>query len=259
MEKYTKRYTLTADEMDNNYRMNQHAYLLYFQDTFARYFGHLHMAAFDLAKENKLFVITEMSIDMLPVEVFWADDIEVTMWVSELSSVRIVSDYCFHKVRTGELMAKGSSTWCLINAQTRRLERIDPYFDRITVVPEMMTESHKKQVFPTGGEELMQVEHKVNLLDLDFNGHVNNRRYLSIAMLTSTHDFLTAFRTKRMVIHWMHETYRDDTIHCTLRKIQHGEFVHTLTNQAGQTVAEIYSLWEPRTEVGDVSEMVCRE
>lgn len=259
MEKFTQRYSVTADEMDNQYRISQHAFLLYFQDTFARFFGKLHMASFDLAKENKLFIITEFNIDITPVEVFWTDDIEVTMWVSELSPVRIYSDFCFHKSRTGELIAKGSSCWCLLNSETRRLERVDPYFDRITVVPEMMTEGHKKKAFPTGGEQLVQVSHKVNMLDLDFNGHVNNRSYLSIAMLTATDEFLDANRTRQFVIRWLHETYLDDTLCCTLRQFAEGEYVHTLTNSAGQTVAEIYSQWEPRLNASDVSQAISRE
>lgn len=259
MEKFTQHYSITADEMDNQYRISQHAFLLYFQDTFARFFGKLYMASFDLAKENKLFIISEFNIDILPVEVFWTDEIEVTMWVSELSSVRIYSDFRFHKTRTGELLAKGSSCWCLLNSETRRLERIDPYFDRITVVPEMMTESHKKRPFPTGGEQLMQVSHKVNQLDLDFNGHVNNRSYLSIAMLTTTNEFLAANRTRHFVIHWLRETYLDDTLCCTLCRYGEGEYVHSLTNSAGQVVAEIYSQWEPRLNASDVSKSISRE
>ncbi|MCR4965626.1 MAG: hypothetical protein K6A41_08230 [Bacteroidales bacterium] len=259
MEKFTQRYTVTANEMDNQYRISQNAFLLFFQDTFARYFGKIHMAAFDLVKENKLFIINELEMKINPVEVFWTEEIDVTMWVSELTPLRIYSDFCFHKVRTGELIGQGSSCWCLINSETHRLERIDPYFDRITVVPEMMTETHKKMRFPSEGEQLMQVSHKVNMLDLDFNGHVNNRSYLSIAMLTATPEFLATNRTKHFVIHWLRETYLDDTMTCTLKKISDGEYVHVLTNGAGVAVAEIYSRWEPWGELSDVSETISRD
>jgi acyl-ACP thioesterase len=123
--KYKRRYNVTSADIYKDYRISAHAVLLYFQESFARYMACLHLSAFDLVKENKMWVITEMSADMAPVDTFWGDDIEVTIWVSEISLLRIYADYYIVNLRTGERVVSGSSSWSLMNAETRHLEPTD--------------------------------------------------------------------------------------------------------------------------------------
>ncbi len=258
MNQYTHRYTVTCQDMNKDYRLSPAAVLLYFQESFARYMGCLHLAAFDLVKERKMWIITEMGAEMLPVDTFWGDDIEVTIWVSEITPLRVYADYRITNADTGVLIAKGTSCWNLMNADTRKLESTDCVAPKITVLPEMMTESHKKVRFPKDGAVLKQVMHKVNQLDLDFNGHVNNRSYISIAMLTVPDEFLTTHRTNHFVIHWLHETYLDETLTCTLRQVAENTYVHLITRAGGETAAEIFSVWEPLSSQVDVSDVAKR-
>ena len=84
MDRYIQRFTVTANDMNNQYRLTPHAVLLYFQDCFARYMSCLHLAAFDLVKQHQMWIITEFRAEMNPVDVFWTHDLEVTLWVSEI-------------------------------------------------------------------------------------------------------------------------------------------------------------------------------
>lgn len=77
-----------------------------------------------------------------------------------------------------------------MNLETKRLESPDFLKDTLTIVPELMTESHKKVRFPKPQSVDMQLEHRVSRLDLDFNYHVNNHCYVSIALLTMPDDVL---------------------------------------------------------------------
>lgn len=258
MEKYSHVYTVTAADMDSCYRITPHAILLYFQDCFARYMGCLHLAAFDLVKEQKMWIITEFAAEMPDVETFWTEDVEVTMWISEISALRTYSDYYIKKAGTDIVIAKGTSCWCLMNTETRRLETTASVAPKITVLPEIML-SHKKMRFQNDGELLKSETHKVNLLDLDFNGHVNNRSYLNIAMLTATEDFLESYRMSTLVIHWLHETYLDDTLVCNLHSLGDLDFLHTLTNSKGTVAAEIYSSWQPILNQSDISVVLERK
>jgi len=244
--------------MNKDYRMGAHAVLLYFQESFARFMGCLQMAAFDLVKERMMWIITEMSVEMLPVDTFWGDDVEVTIWVSEITPLRVYADCHVNNADTGVMIAKGFSCWSLMNADTRKLELTERVKPRITVLPEMMTETHRKLRFPKGGEILKQVAHTVNQLDLDFNGHVNNRSYISIALLTVPDEFIVTHRTTRFVIHWMHETYLGEELLCTLLKVDENTYLHQLTRDDGAVAAEILSTWEPLTCKVDVSTVAKR-
>lgn len=61
MKQYTHRYSLTAADMDTRYRMTPNAVLLYYQDCWARYMSCLHLAAFDVIKENRIWVMSRSS------------------------------------------------------------------------------------------------------------------------------------------------------------------------------------------------------
>lgn len=256
--KYKRRYNVTSADIYKDYRISAHAVLLYFQESFARYMACLHLSAFDLVKENKMWVITEMSADMAPVDTFWGDDIEVTIWVSEISLLRIYADYYIVNLRTGERVVSGSSSWSLMNAETRHLEPTDVVAKKITVDPEMMVETHRKMRFPKDGELRTQIVHKVNRTDVDFNMHVNNRSYLKIAMITSSDRFIAQNRARKMIIHWLHETYLDETLTCSLLQVGDNTYLQKLTKEDGTVAAEIYSVWEPLVSDVDVAEVVIR-
>lgn len=257
--KYKRRYNVTSADIYKDYRISAHAVLLYFQESFARFMACLQLGAFDLVKENKMWVITEMSADMAPVDTFWGDDIEVTIWVSEISLLRIYADYYIVNRRTGERVVSGSSSWSLMNAETRHLEPTDVVAKKITVDPEMMVETHRKMRFPKDGELRTQIVHKVNRTDVDFNMHVNNRSYLKIAMITSSDRFIAQNRARKMVIHWLHETYLDEMLTCSLLQVGDSTYLHKLTKEDGTVAAEIYSVWEPLVSDVDVAEVVIRK
>lgn len=258
MNKYSHTFTVTCQDMNKDYRLSPAAVLLYFQESYARYMGCLHMAAFDLVKERRMWIITEMEAEMMPVDTFWGDDIKVTIWVSEITPLRVYADYMVTNADTDVVIAKGTSCWNLMNADTRKLDSTDVVAPQIPVLPEMMTATHRKVRFPKEGTVLKQITHKVNQLDLDFNGHVNNRSYVSIAMLTVPDKFLTSHRTNRYVIHWLRESYLGETLTCTLRQVAEDAYVHLITREDGEVAAEIFSVWAPLESQVDVSTVAKR-
>ncbi|MBQ6746557.1 MAG: hypothetical protein IJR07_05885 [Bacteroidaceae bacterium] len=94
----------------------------------------------------------------------------------------------------------------------------------------LMTASHKKVRFPKMQSSDMQVEHRVTRLDLDFNFHVSNRSYVSIALLTMPDEVLASQTLSSITVHWLHETYLDETLLCSMSRTDDGCYLHTLTN-----------------------------
>jgi acyl-ACP thioesterase len=88
--------------------------------------------------------------------------------------------------------------------------------------------------------------------------HVNNRSYLKIAMITSSDRFIAQNRALKMVIHWQHETYLDETLTCSLLQVGDNTYLQKLTKEDGTVAAEIYSVWEPLVSDVDVAEVVIR-
>ena len=205
--------------------------LMYFQDSFARLMTIHHVAAFDIVKQHRMWVITEVQMDIRPTATYWSEDFTVEIWVSELTSLRIYCDFRIVRKdrstsgrlqgKNEQLIASGTSQWNILNLDTKRLETTDFLADKLTVVPELMTASHKKIRFPKPQSFDMLMEHRATRLDLDFNFHVSNRSY--------------------------HMSHIDD-----------GSYLHTLTNAEGIVVCELMSRWQQQPEIPEVSEVLNR-
>lgn len=257
--KYRHTYTPTASDITPRYRLTANAMLMYFQNSFARLMTIHNLAAFDIVKQRRMWVITEIQLDIQPTVAYWSEDFMVEIWVSELTSLRIYCDFRIIRKDNEQLIASGTSQWNILNLDTKRLETTDFLTDKLTVVPELMTGSHKKVRFPKVQSFDMQMEHRATRLDLDFNFHVSNRSYISIALLTMPDEVLASQTLKSVTVHWLHETYLDETLVCRMSRTEDGKYLHTLTNAAGVVVCELLSQWQPQPETPDVSEVLNRD
>ena len=256
--KYRHTYTVTASDITPLYRLTPNALLMYFQDCFARLMTIHGVAAFDIIKQRRMWVITEVQIDVQPTVTYWSEDFTVEIWVSELTSLRIYCDFRIVRKDNEQLIASGTSQWNILNLDTKRLELTDFLADKLTVVPNLMTGSHKKIRFPKAQSIDMQMEHRATRLDLDFNFHVSNRSYVSIALLTMPDDVLSSQTLSSVTVHWLHETYLDDILTCRMSRTDNGSYLHTLTNAEGVVVCELMSHWQPQPEISEVSEVLNR-
>lgn len=255
---YRHTYTPTASDITPLYRLTPNAMLMYFQDSFARLMTINNVAAFDIVKQRRMWVITEFQIDIRPTVTYWSEDFTVELWVSELTTLRIYCDYRIVRKDNGELLATGTSQWNILNLDTKRLETTGFLADKLTVVRRLMTGSHKKVRFPKPQSSVMQMEHRATRLDLDFNFHVSNRSYVGIALLTMPEETLANEALTTLTVHWLRETYLDDTLTCRLSHTEDGSCLHTLTNADGTLVCEVLSRWQPQAETPDVSEVLNR-
>ena len=257
--KYRHTYSPEISDITPSYMFTPNAMLKYFQDSFARMMTIYGLAAFDIVKQRRMLVITEFRIDVRPAVTFWSEDFTVELWISELTPLRIYCDFRIVRKDNGNPIASGTSQWNILNLDTRRLETTDFLSGKLTVIPELMTSGHKKERFPRQETFEMQVSHHVNRLDLDFNRHVSNRNYVSIALLTMPEAVLSARALTSFTVHWLHETYLDDDLVCRMSRTADGDFLHTLTNSDGVVVCELLSRWQPQTEIPDVSEVLNRD
>ena len=72
--KYRNTYTATASDITPLYRLTPNALLMYFQDSFARLMTIYGVAAFDIVKQRRMWVITEVQIDVQSTVTYWSED-----------------------------------------------------------------------------------------------------------------------------------------------------------------------------------------
>ena len=262
MKTFQQQYTILASEMDITYHITPNAIMLYFQDCFARYLTLHHLAAFDIVKQNKIWVITEFDVNFKKERPLWAENITVELWFTEIASVRCYVDYRILNGK-GDVFAEGTSCWVIIDSVTKRpfaareMLNAGGIFgacdERTKIAPQISS----PKVFN------LKVEHKVNVTDLDFNGHVCNRSYLSIAMATAPMEFIKSATPTRFNIKFVREAFMGEILTCNVYKAEDSANVywHSIVNSTGKDICTVYSEWTTENTglEKDVSDLIPRE
>ena len=86
--KYSTIYPITAAQITAQYRLTIDGLLTFHESTIARYLTTLNLAAFDVQKEDRTWVISEINLELPEPPTMWSEDVELTVWVSEMSTLR---------------------------------------------------------------------------------------------------------------------------------------------------------------------------
>ncbi len=251
MNKYSQKYIVTNDCMDLNYTLRPISAIMYFQDCFARYMTTKNLAAFDVIKQNLFWVISELNIELENEQPFWSEEIEVTTWVSEITKLKIYFD--FYIKHNEKIFVKGNCCCFILNTETKRPHTTEIVSDKVEICSEFVLGEHKKFSLPETTEKVVEITHKTNLSDLDFNYHVNNKSYINIAEMTAPDDFKTSKSLKTLSIKFNKEAFLNDELICSAYKTNTPDaFVHKITKD-GVSICEISTSWREKTIINDIS------
>ena len=251
MQKYRKKYNVILDNMDlQAYRLRPVSAIMYVQDSFARFMATKEMAAYDLFPKNIYWVVGEFNIDFTNNSPFWSEEIEVEIWISELSKLKIYSD--FNIYYNGEIFAKGNACWFLIDAEKKRPVAVSIFSNKFDVCNELVLGEHHKFSFPHIAEKTCEIMHTTNLSDIDFNCHVNNKSYINLVEMTESNDFKQNNVIKQLKVRFNRETFLGDILRCSTYKTDNEKFIAYKIEKDEENVCDITVLWEDRPESIDI-------
>lgn len=246
MKKYSQEYIITNDCMDINYRLKPISVIMFFQDCYARFLTTKYLAAFHVIKENLFWVVSEFNIEFSEDLPFWSEKIKVEIWISELSKLKIYAD--FQLTYNDKPFAKGNSCWYILDTVSRRPVLTDKIKDKIEVINKLALGEHKKTGIETSLEKINEISHTINISDIDFNNHVNNKSYINIAEASFDENFRNTHTIKSMHVKFIKESFIKDNLTCCLYKTASpNHFVNKITKNN----AEIFYMttdWLEKTD-----------
>lgn len=227
--------------MDINYRIKPISVIMYFQDCFARFLTTKYLAAFHVIKGNLFWVVSEFNIDFSEDLPFWSEKIDVEIWISELSKLKIFAD--FKLKYKDETFAQGNSCWYIFDTKTRRPVSTDIIKDKIEVINELSLGEHKKTGIETSLEKLNEISHTINISDIDFNNHVNNKSYINIAEASFDEDYRNTHIIKNMHVKFIKESFLKDNLTCCLYKTNSPDYFVNKITKDGTDIFYMTAKW----------------
>lgn len=136
---------------------------------------------FSISGLSKGWVLTDWQIEVFEYPKH-GDKILAQTWSEGLSSP-LVANRNFLLYKNGEVCARGTSRWIIIDFESGRPTKIEPaYLEKYGVEDKTVFDEKKLTRIPTPETWTAEVTLPVRRADIDFNNHVHNLTYLDYAM-----------------------------------------------------------------------------
>ncbi|GMP59063.1 hypothetical protein CsSME_00022495 [Camellia sinensis var. sinensis] len=173
-------------------------------------------ATHGMMRNNLIWVVSrmEVQVDHYPI---WGEVLEIDTWVGASGKNGMRRDWLIRSQASGLVFARATSTWVMMNQQTRRLSKmpeevraeISPWFIEKRAIKEDVNEKIEKL---DEKAKYVNTDLKPKRSDLDMNHHVNNVKYLRWMLETIPDQFLENHQLSGMILEYRRECESSDTV-----------------------------------------------
>ncbi|XP_030447727.1 palmitoyl-acyl carrier protein thioesterase, chloroplastic-like [Syzygium oleosum] len=173
-------------------------------------------ATHGMMRNNLIWVVSRMHVqlDHYPI---WGEVVEIDTWVGASGKNGMRRDWLIRSQASGVTFARATSTWVMMNEQTRRLSKM-PEEVRAEISPWFIEKQAIKEDNP---EKIVKLDSKATYVnsdlkpkrsDLDMNHHVNNVKYVGWMVETIPDEFLEAHQLSSIVLEYRRELGGSDIV-----------------------------------------------
>ena len=194
-----------------------------------------------LAKEGRFWVLSRL---LVKVERFpgWGEEAGLNTWPRQPKGVFALRDFELVDA-SRRRMVSGVSAWLVLDAKTRRPQRLERLKWRLKSFPEAraVDREPEKMKEHAGGTEVFQTA--VRYGDLDVNDHVNSTVYIKWLMDSYAPEFYWQNRVKLLEVNYLGETRAGDEVSVSVTPGPALVFRHTLAKASGEEVCRARVEW----------------
>jgi acyl-ACP thioesterase len=211
MIKYTERHTVPCYATDRDYRMKPSSFMNLAQEAAGRHAVHLGFGYDDLIVSNNAWILSRVHVEFIDTPM-WREDIIINTWHKGLNRLFFLRDFLVTD-NEGKERIKATTSWLILNLETRRLVRDPKLVEDGTVCAENVIEQPADKVqMPKDSEPEFVMEHTIAYSDIDGNAHTNNAMYMQWAMDVVPYDIASVRPVKEFTINFNRETKMGDTV-----------------------------------------------
>lgn len=165
----------------------------------------------DLIASRTAWILSRMHVEFVDTPK-WRENITLTTWHKGLNRLFFLRDFIMTD-DAGNARVKATTSWLVMNLDTRRLVRDPNLMDEGTTCSENVLEIPADKVqMPKDAEPELVMEHVVGYSDVDMNAHANNAMYMHWAMDAVDYEIASSRNVREMTINFNHETKAQDVV-----------------------------------------------
>jgi acyl-ACP thioesterase len=176
-----------------------------FQESAWRHATEHKLGYHDLIKTNKAWVLSSLKIDIRSLPV-WKDNIQLFTWAKTTDKLFAYRDFEVYSENNNEPLIQATSSWLIIDLQTKRPQRMTQYADMMPLLKNKHALKNSHGRLPAVEEVHDSYKKLPAYSDLDVNYHVNNVKYVEWILDLFTLDYQKKHQIKEFEINYRHET-----------------------------------------------------
>ncbi|CAK9868348.1 unnamed protein product [Sphagnum jensenii] len=170
-------------------------------------------------RNGLIWVVNRMHVEVERYPA-WPEVVEIDSWVGSSGKNGMRRDWVMSSYRTGEVLARATSKWCMMDATTRRLARI-PEEVQAEIVPCFIQDRFafpqpkicpKIQRIDNDSAQYLSSHLKSCRGDLDVNQHVSNLKYISWVFESVPSQQFNSHDLKSMTLEYRRECNSSDVV-----------------------------------------------
>ena len=194
----------------------------------------------ELFKNDMAWVLTKMHWEFVDT-VQHREKVTIETWPSGSDKYFFYRDFRLYKGK--KLFAKVTTTWILINLQSRQLMAVPENLSKLSFshYEAPMPRANNKIVLPK--EYGFTKEYTVNWHHLDVNKHANNTFYLQWLLDALSYDFLSKKSIKSLDVIFKTESTMGDVLTVKTITSEGGASTQAIFNQKGKELVRAHTQW----------------
>ena len=225
MLKYTQKINIPCYDTDASWRLKPASFMNYAQEAAGNHAVYLGFGYDDLIASNTAWILSRVHVEF-PDAPRWRDEITLTTWHKGLNRLFFLRDFVLTD-NEGRERVKATTSWLVLNLETRRLVRDPKLMEDGTVCTENVIETPADKVqMPKDVDAEHVMDHVVAYSDVDMNAHANNAMYMQWAMDAVDYAIASARPVKEFTINFNHETKAADVVAIYKARVEKEDGLH---------------------------------
>lgn len=246
---FSHSFPVRLSELDGDGQLQPFHLVSYFQDAASMYLHQFKMSGFDLAKQNLGWVINAMSVLFEAPLPGWNEPVELTTWALNRTGVRLFRDFVA-KDRYGAILAKGTSSWVIIDETTRRPIPQERFNEKELIIGDpILPEIRAGRFSPISEEEIsdqLSFSWLTRSSEQDLNRHINNIHYLIACIDSVPASFRNDKKLTRLDIVYKAEIFAQQEIEIRTILAKTAAEHRLIRTSDGQEVCVAKTEWKNR-------------
>lgn len=235
---YRKKYHVDWGDIDFKKELKLSMLFSYFQETASDASEELGYSIDRLKDEfGVAWVLVKMRVDLIRTPKL-GEAVTIETWPLEPGRLTYDRDYLV-KDSKGNIIIKAISSWIIMNLDDRKIDKVQKVgISYPANVKERAIDAKMKRLKATGPLDIAYTK-MIGYSDVDFNGHLNNARYVDYIMDSFQVSEHKKYTINSMEVHFTNEALPGDVI--TMKTdISHalddGIYIEGTNNQTNETV-----------------------